>query len=51
MNGYRSDTHTMEYYSTMRKHILSLMTACVDLECIVLNEKSQQNKHYVMSLI
>lgn len=46
--------HTMEYYSTIRKKkILSLVTARMDFESIILSETSQikKDKYCIISII
>ena len=47
------DSYTMEYYSAMKmKKILLFVTACMDLENIMLSEISQSEKDkYHISLI
>ena len=43
-------TYTMEYYSAMRKEILPFAAAWIDLEGIMLSEKSEKDKYYMLSL-
>ena len=46
-------THTMAYYSVLKKEILSLVTTWIELEDIVLGEISQieKSKYCLISLI
>ena len=45
-------THTMDYYSTIKKNELLLFAATwVDLRITMLNEMSGKNKSYMMSLM
>ena len=42
---YNIYTHTMEYYSAIKKNkIMSFAATCMDLEIIILNEVSQTEK-------
>ena len=40
----KTHTHTLEYYSSINKKILPFMTVLLDLEGIMLSEKSQTEK-------
>ena len=44
-------THTMEHYSATKNEILSFASTWMDLENIMLSEKSQKDKYCMLSLI
>ena len=44
-------THTEEYYSAMKKkekEILPVLTACTDLECIILGENKSDREKQIL---
>ena len=47
------DIYTMEFYSAIKKKILSIATVCMDLENIMLSEisQSEKDKYHMNSLI
>ena len=46
-------TYTMEYYSTIKKKIMSFSTIWMHLEIVILSEESQtaRDKYHMISLI